>query len=61
MIKLEIRLNDHTSTIVEVDKYNPNELAERLNDPNLQMVVIGDAVLQRYGILRVAPYKEVTE
>lgn len=61
MIELEISLNDNSKITVEVDEYNPQDLAEKLNDNQKNVIVIGDAILQRYSIIRIMPVKGVAD
>lgn len=61
MTELQIRLNDGTKFYVEVENYDAEEMAERINDETKNMIVIGSAVVQRYSIVRVIPRDEIEE
>ena len=55
MIKLEISTHSGDIDIVEVVEYSAVEVAEQLNNSELQAVVFGDNVYSRIDVKNVKP------
>lgn len=53
MIELEVSTHSGDKDIVEVREYNSEDLAERLNDNDIQAVSLGDNVYSRIDIKNV--------
>lgn len=58
---VEITMNDRTIKNIEIENYDPVQLAEELNSPNKNMIALGDCVLQRYSIIRIVPVELLNE
>lgn len=58
---VEITMNDRTIKNIEIENYDPVQLAEQLNSPNKNMIALGDCVLQRYSIIRIVPVELLDE
>ena len=58
MIKLEISTHSGDIDIVEVDEYSAVEVAEQLNNSEVQAVVFGDNVYSRIDVKNVKPISE---
>lgn len=58
---VEITMNDRTIKNIEIENYDPVQLAEELNSPNKNMIALGDCVLQRYSIIRIIPVSLLEE
>lgn len=58
---VEITMNDRTIKNIEIENYDPVQLAEELNSPNKNMIALGDCVLQRYSIIRIVPVELLDE
>lgn len=58
---VEITMNDRTIKNIEIENYDPVQLAEELNTPNKNMIALGDCVLQRYSIIRIVPVELLDE
>ena len=56
MIKLEISTHSGDIDIVEVDEYSAIEVAEQLNNNEVQAVVFGDNVYSRIDVKNVKPF-----
>lgn len=59
MTELQVKLNDGTTFIVEEETYNVEEMKERTNEEQSNMIILGSALVQRHGILRVIPLSDV--
>ena len=62
-IILQLRVLTHSGedAIVEVEKYNAKELAEKLNSHELNVIDIGDVVFSKIDIKLVKPIAEETK
>ena len=58
MIKLEISTHSGDLDIVEVVEYSAVEVAEQLNNSEVQAVVFGDNVYSRIDVKNVKPISE---
>lgn len=58
---VEITMNDRTIKNIEIENYDPVQLAEELNSSNKNMIALGDCVLQRYSIIRIIPVSLLEE
>lgn len=56
MIHLEISTHSGDADIVEVDAYDANEVAKKINDDSIQAIVFGDNVYSRIDIKNIKPY-----
>ena len=59
MTKILIKMNDGSTQTVEVENYDAEEIAERLNNNQNNMCGIGSGasaiVCQRYSVIRITP------
>ena len=58
MSKLEISTHSGDIDIVEVDEYNADSVAEKLNNSEVQAVVFGNNVYSRIDVKNVKPFSE---
>ena len=56
MIKLEISTHSGDVDVVDVEDYNANAVAEKLNNNDVQAVVFGDNVYSRIDVKNVKPF-----
>lgn len=50
---LEIRTHEGEIIDKEVDDYNAEEMYEKLNDSDVNVVLIGDSIFSRFDIKRI--------
>lgn len=55
MTTIEITLHDGTAITAEVESFNSDEMALKLNDPKVLMVSIGDLVVNKNAVKLIAP------
>jgi hypothetical protein len=55
MTTIQITLHDGTAIIAQVETFNSDEMAVRLNDPKLLMVSIGEVVVNKNAVKLIAP------
>lgn len=58
---VEVTMNDRTIKNIEIENYDPVQLAEELNSSNKNMIALGNCVLQRYSIIRIIPVESLNE
>ncbi len=58
MVKIEVSTHSSGEDIVEVQEYNPIELAERINSNEVQAIVLGDNVYSRIDIKNIKVIEE---
>lgn len=58
MIKLNVTTHSGADDIVEVEFYNASEMAEQLNNNELQAIAIGDNVYSRIDLKNIKPVYE---
>ncbi|MBP1917172.1 hypothetical protein J2Z23_004157 [Lederbergia galactosidilyticus] len=58
MIKLNVTTHSGADDIVEVESYNAAEMAEQLNNNELQAIAIGDNVYSRIDLKNIKPVYE---
>lgn len=56
MIKIEISTHSGDVDVVEVEDYNADAVAEKLNNNEVQAVVFGDNVYSRIDVKNVKPF-----
>lgn len=61
MTHTEIKMNDGTRFLLDIEDYNAEDIAEKLNNSDSNMVALGSGedaiVVQRYSVVRVSPVK----
>jgi hypothetical protein len=55
MTKIQISLHDGNVITAEVASYNSADLANKLNDPKLLMVQVGDAIINKNAVKLIIP------
>ncbi|MFD2681226.1 hypothetical protein [Bacillus seohaeanensis] len=55
MTKIQISLHDGSTINAELSAYNAAELANKMNDPKLLMIVVGDAIINKNIVRLVTP------
>ena len=59
MIKLKISTHSGTEVEVEVEEYNPQELASELNDnQNGSAIALGEIIFSKIDVKQVVPVKD---
>lgn len=53
--RFEVKMNDGVLRDVTIEGYSAVELADELNNPDKNMIAIGDVVVQRYSVVRITP------
>lgn len=61
MIKLEVSTHSGDKDVLEVEKYDAHELAEKINDDTVHAIDIGDHVYSRIDIKNIKPIEENAE
>lgn len=61
MIKLEVSTHSGSNDIVEVEHYDSNEIAEQLNNNEIQALAIGNNVYSRIDLKNIKPIVEEYE
>lgn len=59
-MQIKIYLNNGLTFTADAAEYNGSGFAKAINDPQLQVVSIGDLVISKHAILLVAPADVVT-
>lgn len=52
---IQISLHDGMTLTAEIDNYNAADLASKLNDQNLLMVAVGDAIINKNTVKLILP------
>ena len=60
-IRLEVSTHSGTSDIIYVDDYNANEMVTKLNDLEIQAVIVGDHIYSRIDVKNIKPVSEGSE
>jgi hypothetical protein len=55
---VQIFLHDGTSISAEIADYNAAALAEKMNDPKLLMIAVGNVVVNKQAIKLIAPVQQ---
>lgn len=58
MVRLEVTTHSGDLDVVEVESYNAQELADKLNDAEILSVALGDNVYARIDVKNVKPVGE---
>jgi hypothetical protein len=58
MMTVQLFLHDGTSITAEMADYNAATLAEKLNDPKLMMIAIGNVIVNKQAIKLIAPVQQ---
>lgn len=53
MVKLQISTHSGEVDILEVQNYNPNELAEKINDNNINVIVLAKNIYSKIDIKHI--------
>lgn len=60
-MQLEVKMNDGTKYLLDMEEYDAEDIAEKLNNRDKNMVALGSGkdsiVVQRYSVTRVSPVK----
>lgn len=55
----EVKMSDNSTFLLDIETYDAEEVASKLNDPNLNMVVLGSGedaiVVNRFSVTRITP------
>lgn len=57
MIKLNVTTHSGADDIVEVKSYNAKDMAEQMNDNDIQAIAIGENVYSRIDLKNIKPIK----
>lgn len=60
MVRLRVIGMDRREVIVQADSYDPAALLDLLNDDQVRMIQIGDAIFERTDVRRVIPIHDET-
>jgi hypothetical protein len=55
---IQIILHDGTNVTAEMSNYNAVELADKLNDPKIMMIVVGNVIVNKQAIKLIAPIQQ---
>jgi hypothetical protein len=55
MTKIQISLHDGSTINAELSTYSAAELANKMNDPKLLMIVVGDVIINKNIVRLVTP------
>ena len=58
IMKITVTLNGGKEINVDAPSYNASEITEKMNDPQITMVNIGDVVLGKHSVMMIAPFVE---
>ncbi len=61
MRKLKVETHDRQSFMVEVEEYEPNKLAEEIDNTDKLTIVIGELIISRINIKTVFPVDRTLE
>lgn len=53
MVKLQLSTHSGEVDILEVQDYNPNELAEKINDNNINVIVLAKNIYSKIDIKNI--------
>lgn len=53
MVKLQLSTHSGEVDILEVQNYNPNELAEKINDNNINVIVLAKNIYSKVDIKHI--------
>lgn len=53
MVKLQLSTHSGEVDILEVQNYNPNELAEKINDNNINVIVLAKNIYSKIDIKHI--------
>jgi len=53
MVKLQLSTHSGEVDILEVQDYNPNELAEKINDNNINVIVLAENIYSKIDIKHI--------
>jgi len=53
MVKLQLSTHSGEVDILEVQDYNPNELAEKINDNNINVIVLAKNIYSKIDIKHI--------
>lgn len=53
MVKLQLSTHSGEIDILEVQNYNPNELAEKINDNNINVIVLAKNIYSKIDIKHI--------
>lgn len=59
--KFEVKLNDGVIKNVIIEDYDARKIADELNNPDHNMIALGNVVVQRYSVIRITPIDEIEE
>ena len=57
-MKVQIILHDNTMITAEIANYDAAVLAEKINDPKLLMIAVGDVVINKQSVKLIAPAQQ---
>ncbi len=60
-MKLNVTTHSGLDDVVEVESYNPLEIAEQLNNHEIMAIVIGDNVYSRIDVKNIRPFEQNLE
>jgi hypothetical protein len=58
MTKIQVTLNDNTTITASVEGYDASNLSDKLNDPKLLMVTIGNVIVNKNAVKMIMPVVE---
>ncbi len=61
MIKLEVSTHSGDIDIVSVEEYDPEAMAQKLNDDEVHSILIGDNIYSRIDVRNIKLIVETTE
>ena len=54
-MKVTVTLNGGKEFTVDVENYDATEITKNMNDPQIQVINIGNVVLGKHSIMMIAP------
>lgn len=61
MVEIEVSTHSGDIDVVSVEKYEPKDMAQKLNDNDVHSILIGDNIYSRIDIKNIKPVKENAE
>lgn len=52
---VQIILHDNTTVTAEITNYDAATLAEKMNDPKLLMIAVGNVIINKQSVKLIAP------